>query len=601
MFELEVDGAVLPAAALPAEARAAFGQSRSTLAAFSLTPWKEHCTECAMPACYATCDLYAPRRDGKCRRFARGTEMIPMPEHPQGYIAKVTFKRWGQLMAYANARLIPVEQAEAIGRRVRRVESRAAAWPGSSVSVAGRRGIPSRMASRWKQQISDGAGRPVDGPPDCLLVEVFHPTAKAASLSLSVSNLGQPPFEARLDLRPGFQAIEVPVGPMRDQVDLDAELLISLDPNVTEPDDEGLTLFFGLVAFVQRSTGPTPVRVAVWDLDNTLWSGTLLEHGIDGITLRGDALDVVRALDERGVVNSVLSKNHPQDGIEALEHFGISDLFAFPAIGWGDKGTLMTDLVRRFDLDVGTFALIDDDAFERAQTAAANPGLRTYDSGDVTRLLGLPEFAPIRSSESSGRRRHYVAEARRTEAHAAAGGDYLSFLATCDLRMDVRRPDGAVRGRIHELVQRTNQLNYSGVHHSRVEADAILDDPANDCFVVSCTDTFGDYGTVGFLVVDREQECLTDAMFSCRVHFKHIEHAALSFVLHRSRDRGATHFDARFRATDRNADAASVFADLGFREVDRRGSDRRYRFDLAHPIPTEDIVTVTSEGVPWEP
>jgi hypothetical protein len=156
MFELEVDDAALPADSLPADAKAAFSRSRSNLTAFSLTPWKEHCTECAMPACYSTCDLYSPRRDGKCRRFTHGIEMIPLPDHPQGYIAKVTFKRWGQLMAYANARLIPVDQAVAIERRVRRVDSIAASWPGSSISVAGRRGIPVRMAGRWKQRVSEG-------------------------------------------------------------------------------------------------------------------------------------------------------------------------------------------------------------------------------------------------------------------------------------------------------------------------------------------------------------------------------------------------------------------------------------------------------------
>ena len=43
----------------------------------SLAPWGEHCTECAVPECYASCDLYAARVDGKCRRFAEGIELVP--------------------------------------------------------------------------------------------------------------------------------------------------------------------------------------------------------------------------------------------------------------------------------------------------------------------------------------------------------------------------------------------------------------------------------------------------------------------------------------------------------------------------------------------
>ncbi len=77
MFEREVGTTTLPPDALPPEAMAAFSRSGRHVAAFTLTPWKEHCTECAMPGCYSTCDLYAPRRDGKCRRFVNGFETIP--------------------------------------------------------------------------------------------------------------------------------------------------------------------------------------------------------------------------------------------------------------------------------------------------------------------------------------------------------------------------------------------------------------------------------------------------------------------------------------------------------------------------------------------
>ena len=551
-----------------------------------------------MPGCYSTCDLYAPRRDGKCRRFAQGIETIPLAEHAQGYVAKVTFKRWGQLMAYANTRLIPVAEGSAIERRVRRVETLAAGCPGASVSVADRRGIPSRLASRWKQRVSTRAGQATDDVPECLLIEVFNPESTVVRLTLSVSNPGRPPFEALLELQPGFGAIEVPVASMRAGVDLDHELLVSLDPNITEPEDEGVTLYFGLVAFVARQAHP--VKVAVWDLDNTIWSGTLLEDGLEGVRLRDDVVEVIRELDRLGIVSSVLSKNHLQDGLDALVHFGIDDLFVFPKIGWGDKGALMADLVRDFDLDVTAFAFIDDQAFERAEVTAANPGVRAYDASDAGALLDLAEFRPSGSGESANRRSSYRAEARRGQAYEAVGGDYLAFLRTCELRAAITRPGSDSRDRIQELVQRTNQLNYSGVHYSREQITSIIDDPDHECFVVSCRDAYGDYGTVGFLVMQRDPVCLRDAMFSCRVHFKHVEHAALAFLLTLFRSRGADTFDARFRQTERNVDAASVFDDLGFGEVSRQGPDRLYRLDLDREVPDEGIVTITYEGTPWD-
>lgn len=605
MFEREVGSESWPAGELPPEVRAEFARTAQRVTAFALTPWKEHCTECAMPACYATCDLYAPRRDGKCRRFVQGIETIPLPEHPQGYVAKVAFKRWGQLMAYANARLIPVDQASRIERRVHRLESLAAGWPGGSISVAGRRGLPSRMTGRGKQWMSTHVGAPIPEEPDRLLVEAFNPRPSVVGLSLSVSNPDRPPFEARLELQPGYQALEVPAASIRARVDLQGDLLIALDPCITQPEEEGLTLYFGLVGFVRGIDAdggdPAPVKVAVWDLDETIWTGTLVEDGLDGVHLREDAITVIEELDRRGILNSVLSKNDNRGGLAALEHFGIDEFFVFPQIGWQSKGAAMTGLVHDFDLDVTTFAFIDDQAFERAEVVAANPGVRAYDASAVLALLDLPEFNPPQSPESSGRRGYYRAQARRAEARESFGDDYLAFLRTCGVRVDITRPAAGSLDRIHELIQRTNQLNYSGVHRSRDEAAEIIENPAHECYVVSCFDDYGDYGTVGFLVVDTESSTLRDAMFSCRVRFKHVEHAALAFLIERARQRGAVHLDARFHETERNAEAASVFDDLGFQEVSREGPDRVYRFDLSDAAPGEDIVAVSYQGVPWEP
>jgi FkbH-like protein len=497
--------------------------------------------------------------------------------------------------------VIPAAEAMAIERRVRRVETIAAGSPGASVSVAGRRGIPSRLAGRWKQRVS---ARPDNRGllPNAFLIEVFNPASTVVRISLRVSNPDTPPFEALLELQPGFQAVEVPLDSMQSTVDLHDDLLVALDPNVTRPDQEGLTLYFGLVAFVVREASPAdPIKVAVWDLDQTLWSGTLLEDGLGGIRLRDEVVTVVRELDRRGIVNSVLSRNHPDDGLAALRHFGVEELFVFPKIGWDDKGDMMKELVADFDLDVTTFAFIDDQAFERARVLSANPAIRVYDSRDARSLLDLAEFRPPASAESASRRTYYRAEERRGQAHAAADGDALDFLRTCDLRIDITHPGDDSMDRIHELVQRTNQLNYTGIHYTREQAETLIHDQRHEAFVVSCVDAFGDYGTIGFLLVNTDGLLVTDAMFSCRIHFKHVEHAVLTFLLQLMRSRGADHVDVRFRETRRNAAAASVFDDLGFSLESSRGADRLYRFDLGREIIDEGIVAVGYEGTPWLP
>lgn len=51
-----------------------------------------------------------------------------------------------------------------------------------------------------------------------------------------------------------------------------------------------------------------PVKCVVWDLDNTVWDGVLLEDG-DGRPLRPGVREAIEELDRRGILQSIASRN----------------------------------------------------------------------------------------------------------------------------------------------------------------------------------------------------------------------------------------------------------------------------------------------------
>ena len=58
--------------------------------------------------------------------------------------------------------------------------------------------------------------------------------------------------------------------------------------------------------------------------------------------------------------------------------------------------------------------------------------------------------------------------------------------------------------RVYELAQRTNQMNFSGGRYSAQRLSEILADKKFlDTYVLSCRDRFGEYGIIGFAIVDR--------------------------------------------------------------------------------------------------
>src|SRR5436305_6881915 len=74
------------------------------------------------------------------------------------------------------------------------------------------------------------------------------------------------------------------------------------------------------------------VKCVVWDLDNTLWNGTLLEG--DEVRLREGVREIIHALDARGILHSIASRNHAESALARLRELELEEYFLYPQINW---------------------------------------------------------------------------------------------------------------------------------------------------------------------------------------------------------------------------------------------------------------------------
>ena len=86
------------------------------------------------------------------------------------------------------------------------------------------------------------------------------------------------------------------------------------------------------------------IKLVIWDLDDTFWSGILSEGPVKPIN---DNIKLVKELTNRGIVNSICSKNNNDEAIAKLEEFGVSDLFVFKSIDWTPKGQRIASLINK--------------------------------------------------------------------------------------------------------------------------------------------------------------------------------------------------------------------------------------------------------------
>ena len=208
---------------------------------------------------------------------------------------------------------------------------------------------------------------------------------------------------------------------------------------------------------------------------------------------------------------------------------------------------------------------MDDQPFERAEVSTAHPAVRTLDHLQVGDLVSHPWFDHPATPEAARRRSLYQAEAARGRAAEASGGDYLAFLRASELTLEVRALDAADVARVHELSQRTNQLNFTGAKFSRAEVEAMAaPDPRHARLTLRCADAWGDYGLIGFADLDLASGELAGFFMSCRVQRKRVENAAFAHLAGRLAARGHARFAVRFRATERNGASVRLLEELGF-------------------------------------
>ncbi|MDQ7808724.1 HAD-IIIC family phosphatase [Amycolatopsis sp. A133] len=314
------------------------------------------------------------------------------------------------------------------------------------------------------------------------------------------------------------------------------------------------------------------IKCVVWDLDNTVWDGVLLEDG--DVRLRPWVVEHVKRLDAMGVLHSVASKNDHEAAMAKLREFGLDEYFLFPRISWNAKSVSIGQLAQKLNLGLDAFAFVDDQEFERAEVAFALPQVTTVDVLEADEVLRRPEFAPrFVTDESAQRRGMYFSQLARDDVEADFAGTGEDFLASLDLRFSIAPARREDLQRAEELTVRTNQLNSTGRTYSYDELDALRSSPEHVLLVASLTDKFGSYGKIGLALLEKGSPDwrLNMMLMSCRVMSRGVGTVLLGHVMRLARAAGAG-LRADFVETGRNRMMQITYAFSGFREVSRDGA-----------------------------
>jgi FkbH-like protein len=338
------------------------------------------------------------------------------------------------------------------------------------------------------------------------------------------------------------------------------------------------------------------IKCVVWDLDETLWHGILLEDG--AVRLRQGVVQVIEALDERGILQSIASRNDPATAVAQLRTFNLEQYFLYPQIGWSAKSVSVQAIAQALNIGLDAVAFIDDQPFERDEVGHSLPQVLCLDVQEIDRLLEIPAFMPRFLTEDSRQRRRMVLNnLEREKAEAAFEGPSQGFLATLEMVFTIRRAREEDLRRAEELTLRTNQLNTTGRTYSYDELLAFSRSDDHLLLIAGLDDKYGTYGRVGLALVEhgRDAWLIKLLLMSCRVMSRGVGAVLLNYIMHLAREAGVC-LQADFVANERNRMMLVTYRLAGFKSIHQDGDRYLLQHDLVELARDPEYVRVVTGG-----
>jgi FkbH-like protein len=268
-------------------------------------------------------------------------------------------------------------------------------------------------------------------------------------------------------------------------------------------------------------------KVVIWDLDDTLWKGTLSEGKVE---LNSGRADLVKRLATCGVLNSICSKNDPDQAREKLTEFGLWDFFVFPSIQWGPKGPAVKNLLNLIKLRAENTIFVDDNELNSREVLHYNPGITTLHPSELDRF----GFSTLKEKDPALKRLHNYKHLEEKEASKQLFiGSNEDFLRQSDIKITIGplSSEDPETERVLDLINRTNQLNFTKVRYPAGYASLIqyLTKGSLKNIKIYASDKFGNYGLIGFVSLD-ESLTVRHFLFSCRVLDLGIEKVVYKYV-----------------------------------------------------------------------
>ncbi len=323
------------------------------------------------------------------------------------------------------------------------------------------------------------------------------------------------------------------------------------------------------------------IKCLVWDLDNTLWDGILLED--KEVRLKSEIHKILRTLDKRGILHSIASKNDHKIAMQKISEQGLDPFFLYPQINWNPKSYSIKSIAEKLNISADSMAFIDDSQYEIDEVKYEIPGIMCIHADDIPLLLQKPELNPVHVTDDARMRRQmYLGDIQRNTDEEEFRGPKEAFLRSLNMQLTIFKPREEDLHRAVELTQRTNQLNTTGYSYSYEELQLFRKSEQHMLLMARLKDKYGDYGRIGLMLVEENMNTwnIKLLLMSCRVMTYGIGSVMLSYIINLARKNDKTLF-AEYRPNERNRMMNITYKFMNFKDHEKKDHILIFKHDLS--------------------
>ena len=187
------------------------------------------------------------------------------------------------------------------------------------------------------------------------------------------------------------------------------------------------------------------IKCIIWDLDNTLWNGILLENYNVALGKGKILLDVST---EYGIVHSICSNNPEKLVQKKLVEFNIDSYFVFNSINYKAKGLRIKEQINAMNLRAENVLFIDDEISNLKEAEYYNEGIMVSPPYIIEELIKF-----YRNEVRKGIRNNRLQYYRKMELRTIKKQDYLSnedFLINSNINVYIKHDCINVFERLHD-------------------------------------------------------------------------------------------------------------------------------------------------------